>query len=73
MDFLLFQYPDCTSATSGEMDAYKVRDLKTHGAASFYSIGDAYEAKEELIKKLHDLRQSIEVQKAGPQQEVFEI
>jgi hypothetical protein len=72
-DATLFEYPDDFSVQSGETKRYKVSDLTFHGAVGFYNINAALEAKETLIKALHNLKDTIEVQKAGPQREVMEI
>jgi hypothetical protein len=72
-DAILFDYPDATSTYSGERGQYCVCHLRTDGAAAFYNIGDAYAAKEKLIHSLHELRQAIDVQKEGVQNEVLEI
>jgi hypothetical protein len=72
-DATLFEYPNQNSVETREMERFKVIDLRTHGAVSFYNINDALEAKEKLIKALHDLKDTIDVHKEGPQREVMEI
>jgi hypothetical protein len=72
-DAVLFEYPDPTSTYSGEMREYNVRDLKIHGAAPFYNLNQAMEAKETLLKNIVNLRATVEAQKEGPQVTSFEI
>jgi hypothetical protein len=72
-DAVLFEYPDPTSASSGEMREYYVRDLKIHGAASFYDLNSATNARETLLNNIVNLRASIEIQKEGKQVTEFEL
>jgi hypothetical protein len=50
-----------------------VEDLKTSTYASFWDVQRMYDAKEELIKSLVNLRAAVEAQKEGPQVTSFEI
>jgi hypothetical protein len=72
-DAILFEYVDYFSTEAGEMERYKVSSLRQPNAVGFYNINAAHAAKEQLLKALHDLKDTIEVQKEGPQREVFEI
>jgi hypothetical protein len=72
-DAVLFEYPDPTSTYSGEMREYNVRDLQIKGAASFYNLGQAQEARETLLKNIVNLKAAVEVQKEGRQQTSFEL
>src|SRR5205823_537106 len=73
MDAPLFEYPDSTSTYSGIMNQYPVKFLQSKGAASFYDINSADEAKEELIQSILQLRARLELIKEGPQVTSFEI
>lgn len=72
-DAVLFEYPDETSTTSGELSTCHVRGLRQKIGVCFYNIGDAERAKEALLQSLHNLKDAITLQKEGKRTESFEI
>jgi hypothetical protein len=72
-DAVLFKYPDTTSTTSREVNSYRVNYLETVGSVDFFNIGQAEDAKEELLQSLVNLKSAIERIKEGKQVTEFEL
>ena len=72
-DAVLFDYANTTSTYSGDRQTCHVRELQNPTGVSFYNIGEAEHAKEQLIEKLYDLRSAIDAHRAPPQAERLEI
>jgi hypothetical protein len=70
-DMTLFEYP--SPQGDGEKRIFYVRFLRNKGYAGFYDLFSAENAKEELLKALHNLKAAIEVQKEGTRVTEFEI
>ena len=74
IDAPLFEYPNQTSTHIGELEQFPVKFLKDGPkAVLFYNIGQAEEAKEELLKSLVTIRAAIEAQKEGRRETSIEI
>jgi hypothetical protein len=72
-DAVLFSFPNERSTYDNTMDTVHVRQLQKPFSIGFYNLIDAEDAKETLLKKLYDLKDTITVQQEGRREESFEI